>query len=261
MEANCVLDGAGDMAESTQTARGSPGGDRKLMNIKCVSLLVLGLSVSGYGAEEKLDLKNPKQRVSYSIGANIASSLKRQELELDEQALTAGLTDGLKGKTTLTESEIQETLTNFQKEMSGKMELKQKELGEKNLKDGDAFLVANGKKDGVKTVASGLQYKVLQEGKGKSPKSTDTVKVHYHGTLLDGTVFDSSVERKEPVTFALNEVIPGWTEALQLMKVGDKWRLFIPSKLAYGPRAAGEKIGPNCTLIFDVELLSIEAAN
>jgi FKBP-type peptidyl-prolyl cis-trans isomerase FklB len=252
------------MAESTRAARGCPGGLKILMNYKIVSLLVLGLSLSGYGAEEKLDLKNQKQRVSYCIGANIASSLKRKELDeldLDSNALAAGVADELAGKTSLSEAEIRETLTQLQTEMQGKMEAKQKEQGDKNLKAGETFLAENGKKEGVKTLASGLQYKVLSSGKGKSPKSTDTVKVHYHGTLIDGTIFDSSVERKEPVTFALNEVIPGWTEALQLMKEGDKWKLFIPSKLAYGPRAASEKIGPNSTLIFEVELLSIEKPN
>jgi FKBP-type peptidyl-prolyl cis-trans isomerase FklB len=231
------------------------------MNKQLFSLLVLGLSFSGYCAEEKLDLNNPKQRVSYCIGANIASGLKRQEIDIDGKALAAGMVEALSGKTTLTEDEIRQTLTNFQSEMQGKMEAKQKTLGDKNLKEGETFLAANGKKEGVKTLPSGLQYQVITTGKGKSPKNTDTVKVHYHGTLIDGTVFDSSVERKEPVTFALNEVIPGWTEALQLMKEGDKWKLFIPSKLAYGARAAGEKIGPNSTLIFDVELLSIEKAN
>ncbi len=122
------------------------------------------------------------------------------------------------------------------------------------------FLAANAKKDGVKTTASGLQYKVIKSGTGKSPKATDTVKVHYHGTLIDGTVFDSSVERGEPVSFPVNGVIPGWTEALQLMKEGDKWQLFIPSKLAYGERGAGAKIGPNATLIFEVELLAVETS-
>ena len=139
-----------------------------------------------------------------------------------------------------------------------KMEVKQKSAGEKNIKDGEAFLAANAKKEGVKTTASGLQYKIIKSGKGKSPKATDSVKVHYHGTLVDGTVFDSSVDRGEPITFATNEVIPGWTEALQLMKEGDKWQLVIPGKLAYGERSPSPKIGPNSTLIFDVELISVE---
>jgi FKBP-type peptidyl-prolyl cis-trans isomerase len=143
----------------------------------------------------------------------------------------------------------------------GKMQAKHKAAGDKNLKEGDDFLTANGKKEGVKTLPSGLQYKVIKSGTGRSPKATDTVKVHYNGTLTDGTVFDSSVQRGEPATFPVNQVIPGWTEALQLMKEGDKWQLYIPSKLAYGEQGAGGKIGPNSALIFDVELLSIEGAN
>ncbi|MDB6031668.1 MAG: peptidylprolyl isomerase FKBP-type [Verrucomicrobiales bacterium] len=208
-------------------------------------------------AEEKPDLKDPKQRASYSIGADIGSNFKRQEIEIDAKALAAGLNDALAGKTTLTDAEMKETLNNFRKDLQSKMEVKQKSAGDKNVKEGEAFLAANAKKEGVKTTASGLQYKVIKSGTGASPKSTDSVKVHYHGTLVDGTVFDSSVERGEPVTFGVSEVIPGWTEALQLMKEGDKWQLYIPSKLAYGERAAGPKIGPNSTLIFDVELLSI----
>ena len=140
-----------------------------------------------------------------------------------------------------------------------KKETRQKAAGEENLKKGQAFLAENGKKDGVKATATGLQYKVNKSGTGKTPKSTDTVKVHYHGTLIDGTVFDSSVERGEPVSFPVNGVIPGWTEALQLMKEGDKWQLYIPAKLAYGEQSPGGKIGPNSVLIFDVELLAVEA--
>jgi FKBP-type peptidyl-prolyl cis-trans isomerase FklB len=223
-----------------------------------IPTLILGLMAgSMQAAEEKPDLKDPKQRASYSIGADIGSNFKRQEIEIDAKALAAGLNDALAGKTTLTDAEMKETLNNFRKDLQSKMEVKQKSAGDKNVKEGEAFLAANAKKEGVKTTASGLQYKVIKSGTGASPKSTDSVKVHYHGTLVDGTVFDSSVERGEPVTFGVSEVIPGWTEALQLMKEGDKWQLYIPSKLAYGERAAGPKIGPNSTLIFDVELLSI----
>ncbi len=143
--------------------------------------------------------------------------------------------------------------------MMAKMRSKQASEGVENVKKGEEFLAANAKKEGVKTTASGLQYLVLKSGKpdGKSPKSTDKVKVHYHGTKIDGTVFDSSVERGEPITFALNEVIPGWTEGVQLMKEGDKFKFFIPSKLAHGENGP-PKIGPNAVLIFEVELLSIE---
>jgi len=139
-----------------------------------------------------------------------------------------------------------------------KMEAKAKVDGEKNVKEGEAFLAANAKKDGVKTTASGLQYKVIKAGTGATPKASDEVKVHYHGTLIDGTVFDSSVQRGEPISFPLNGVIAGWTEGLQLMKVGDKFQFAIPSALAYGEQGSGP-IGPNSTLIFEVELLGIEA--
>jgi len=222
--------------------------------------LAAGLLISLAQAQDKPDLTNSKQRASYAIGANIGTSLKEQGMEIDPKTLAAGLSDALADKLALTETEIRETLMALQQDMMTKMQAKQKVLGEKNLKEGEAFLAANAKKEGVKTLPSGLQYKVTKSGTGKSPKATDTVKVHYHGTLIDGTVFDSSVERKEPVTFAVDQVIPGWTEALQLMKEGDKWQLFIPAKLAYGERAAGPKISPNSTLIFDVELLAIENA-
>ncbi len=224
--------------------------------------LVLGLLVTTVRAEEKLDLTNAKLRASYSVGANIGTNLKRQDLDLDPKALAAGLADALAGKTALTEAEIRQTMTEFQANLKTKMEAKQKVEGEKNLKEGEEFMATNGKKEGIKSTATGLQYKVVKSGVGKSPKASDSVKVHYHGALTDGTVFDSSVERGEPVTFAVNEVIPGWTEALQLMKEGDKWQIYLPSKLAYGERGApGGKIGPNAALIFDVELLSIEKAN
>jgi FKBP-type peptidyl-prolyl cis-trans isomerase len=211
-------------------------------------------------AQTKMELKDLKAKASYSIGADIASNMKRQDLDLDPKAIAAGLADGFAGKTILTDAEMKQVLNEFRTQMMAAMETKQKSAGEKNVKDGEAFLAANAKKEGVKVTASGLQYKVLKSGKGKTPKETDTVKVHYHGTLIDGTVFDSSVERGEPISFPLNGVIKGWTEGLQLMKEGDKFQLTIPSKLAYGENGPGGKIGPNATLIFDVELIAIEAA-
>jgi len=228
------------------------------MKLNVLPLLALGLLAGTVYAADKPDLNDPKQRASYSIGADIANNFKRQGLEVDPKALAAGLADGYAGKLALTDTEMREALTKFRMEMMGKMEAKQKVDGEKNLKDGEAFLATNAKAQGVKVLPSGLQYKVLKTGSGKSPKATDRVKVHYHGTLIDKSVFDSSVERGEPAVFGVNEVIPGWTEALQLMKEGDKWQVFIPSKLAYGERAMPPKIGANSTLIFEVELLSIE---
>jgi FKBP-type peptidyl-prolyl cis-trans isomerase FklB len=209
-------------------------------------------------AQNAPDLKDPKQRLSYAIGTQMGSSMRSQGVEVDPKVLAAGLADALAGKPGMTETEIKDVMTAFRDQMVAKMQAKQAVDGEKNIKLSEDFLAANAKKDGVKATASGLQYKVIKTGSGKSPGPKDTVKVHYHGTLPDGTVFDSSVDRNEPVTFPVDGVIPGWTEALQLMKEGDKWQIVIPAKLAYGEQGAPPKIGPNTALVFDVELLSIE---
>ena len=231
------------------------------MNSKLIlTLAVTALLIDSANAQTKMELKDLKQKASYAIGADIASNMKKQEIDVDPKAIAAGIVDTFaNGKMLLTEAEMKDVITQFRTDLMARVESKQKSEGGKNLKDGEAFLAANGKKDGVKTTASGLQYKVLTAGKGaKSPKATDTVKVHYHGTLIDGTVFDSSVERGEPISFPLNGVIKGWTEGLQLMKEGDKFQFTIPSNLAYGERGPGGKIGANSTLIFDVELLAVE---
>jgi FKBP-type peptidyl-prolyl cis-trans isomerase FklB len=219
-------------------------------------------------AADKPALTEQKDKVSYSIGLNIGSGMKREGLELNPELVAAGLKDAFTGATPrLTDEQVRETLIAFQKEMMAKqMEQAQaqaenaKVLGEKNRKEGEEFLAANKKKKGIKTLASGVQYEVLTEGKGPKPKASDTVKTHYRGTLIDGTEFDSSYKRNEPAVFPLEGVIPGWTEALQLMPVGSKWRLFLPSDKAYGENGAGEDIGPNSTLIFEVELLAIESS-
>lgn len=210
-------------------------------------------------AQSTIDLKDPKTRASYAIGVDIARNVKKAPFEVDVKALAAGLTDGFGDKQSLTEAEQREAIMALQKQAAEKAQASQKAAGEKSRKEGLEFLAANGKKPGVKTTASGLQYEVLKagDGKGKSPKATDSVKVHYHGTLIDGKVFDSSVERKEPISFPLNGVIPGWTEGLQLMKEGDKFKFVIPADLAYGDRGAGEDIAPGSTLIFEVELLGV----
>jgi len=212
------------------------------------------------------ELKTLKQKVSYGIGLNIGRNMKEQGVEIDTLLLIQGVRDALSGaKPQLTDAELQAAMTAFQRDLERKQAMKRiekdpklKAAAEKNLKDGQAFLAKNAKVKGVKTTPSGLQYQVLKAGKGPSPKATDRVTTHYHGTLIDGTVFDSSVDRKQPATFGVNRVIAGWTEALQLMKVGSKWKLFIPSDLAYGltPRPGGP-IGPNAVLVFEVELLSI----
>lgn len=206
-----------------------------------------------------IDAKNANSIGSYGIGANIGRSLKSDGMELNVEAFVQGLQDGLKGKEPrYTEAQLRAALKIIQGELQAKKEKLEQSMGEKNKAEGEKFLAANKAKEGVVTRKSGLQYQVISSGKGPSPKATDTVKVHYEGTLLDGTVFDSSIKRKEPAEFPVDRVIPGWTEALQLMKVGDHWKLFVPANLAYGARGAGDVIGPNAVLTFDVELLSIE---
>ncbi len=210
-------------------------------------------------AQDKPQLKDQKDKASYSIGYDIGSTFKKQNIDLNMDALMSGLKEGLAGKEgTLTKDEREKTLEAFQKEMMEKQVAASKEAATKNAAEGEKFLAENKKKEGVKTTASGLQYKVLKEGSGASPKETDTVVTNYKGTLIDGTEFDSSYKRNEPATFPVNRVIKGWTEALQLMKPGAKYQLFIPASLAYGERGAGRDIGPNATLIFEVELLSIK---
>jgi len=207
-----------------------------------------------------VDPKDAAKDASYGIGLNLGRTLKKQSAEVDAETLARGLRDGLSGaKPMLTDAQITEALRSFQAQVTVRQQEMAKVEGEKSKKDGDAFLAANAKKEGVKTLPSGLQYKVLKAGAGKSPKAADTVTVHYTGTLTDGTKFDSSEDRGQPASFQVNQVIPGWTKALQKMKVGDRWQIVIPSNLAYGERPRpGGPIPPNATLIFNVELLGIE---
>lgn len=201
---------------------------------------------------------DPKDKASYSIGLNIGTNMKRQGLDLNAAMIGKGFADAFSGeKPLMTEEEMKQTMQAFQSEMQTKMMAKHKEQGDKNKVSGEKFLEENKKKDGVVTLPSGLQYKVITAGKGEKPKASDTVETNYRGTLVDGTEFDSSYKRKETATFPVTGVIPGWTEALQLMPVGSKWQLFIPSNLAYGENAPPE-IGANSTLIFEVELLGIK---
>ena len=223
-------------------------------------VLALGIMLlAGQVYAQEVTLKTQKDKVSYSIGMDIGMTLKNQSIDVDPAILARGIRDSLTGqKPLMAEQEISETITTFRKEMTAKQQEAMKQVAEKNKKEGEAFLAENKKKDGVKTLPSGLQYKVIKAGKGKKPKATDTVTVDYRGTLIDGTEFDSSYNRGTPATFAVNGVIPGWTEALQLMEEGAKWQLFVPSNLAYGERGAGGQIGPNATLIFEVQLISIQ---
>jgi FKBP-type peptidyl-prolyl cis-trans isomerase FklB len=235
----------------------------ELMNIqKLVVFALLSFSVAAcqQGDIKKADLKTQKDKVSYSIGLDIGKTMKRQSIEVEPKALLQGIKDALAKDSLylLTDAEIQEVMTNWQKDMMAKQTAKMKEEGDKNKKEGEAFLAQNKTKSGVKTTASGLQYKVITAGNGATPKPEDKVKCNYRGTLLNGTEFDNSYKRGEPIVFPVKGVIKGWTEALQMMKVGDKWQLFIPSDLAYGEQGAGQTIPPNSTLIFEVELLGIE---
>jgi FKBP-type peptidyl-prolyl cis-trans isomerase FklB len=231
------------------------------MKLKIIALIGLGLLAGSVFAADP-ELKSQQDKVSYSIGLNIGGNFKKQNIELNYDLFVKGIKDGVAGtKPLLDEAQVREVMMTFQKEMMAKQEERNKTLSDKNKKEGDTFLADNKKKEGVKVTASGLQYRVIKEGTGEIPKATDTVVTNYKGTLLDGTEFDSSYKRGEPATFPVTGVIKGWTEALQLMKVGSKWQLFIPSDLAYGEKGAGRDIGPNATLIFEIELVSIKAGS
>ncbi len=231
------------------------------MKSHLVIIMCMALAAGPLFAAEKPELKTQKDKVSYAIGLDIGTGLKKNEVEVDPDILVKAIKDVMAGKKPLmTDEEVKTTMTEFQKDLQAKQQERTKAQGEKNKKEGEDFLAKNKTKEGVKTLPSGLQYKVITEGKGKSPKATDTVTVQYRGTLIDGTEFDSSYKRGQPATFPVNGVIKGWTEALQLMKEGSKWQLFIPSDLAYGPNGTqGGPIGPNAVLIFEVELVSIKA--
>lgn len=220
--------------------------------VLAISLPLLG----GEGDEKKAPAKplgnTLSERASYAIGLNFGKQLQKAGNSIKMKVLLQGILDGKDGKQPLmTDKEVRSALTAFQRQL-----MEREATG--NLEKGKAFLADNGKAEGVVTTKSGLQYKVLKKGDGESPKLSDSVVAHYRGTLIDGTEFDSSYKRGQPATFPLRGVIKGWTEALQLMKVGAKWKLFIPHNLAYGSRPQGPVIGPNSTLIFDVELISIK---
>ncbi len=206
-----------------------------------------------------LELKTQKEKASYAIGMSIAGSLKRDSVEVDPAILLRGMKDALAGdKLMLTEEEARAAITELQKEAKEKKEAELKLAGEQNKKEGEAFLAENKSKEGVVTLPSGLQYKIEKQGDGPKPTTSDTVECNYRGTLINGKEFDSSFKRGKPASFPVSGVIPGWTEILQLMPVGSKYQVFVPSELAYKGRAAGPDIGPNSTLIFEVELLSIK---
>lgn len=231
--------------------------------MKSITLAIRGITLmsallcSSLMAQD-IDLESPKVKAGYSMGVNIGMNIANQlpADDLDMDALIEGIADAINGELKLSEQEVMMALQAFAMEQQAKS----KAASESAAQAGKDFLAENGKRPEVTTTASGLQYEVISKGDqtGPMPKATDTVNVHYHGTLIDGTVFDSSVERGTPISFTLNQVIPGWTEGVQLMHVGDKFRFYIPSELGYGEAGAGQVIGPNATLIFDVELLGIE---
>jgi FKBP-type peptidyl-prolyl cis-trans isomerase FklB len=254
----CPLDGIG-LSISMQLSAASSVKRNALPNSTLMKYFIatfalLALAMPMVAQEKSFPLKDLKDKASYSIGVDIALNFKKQNMDLNPDALAAGAKDALNGKPQMSPNEVREIMTQWQKELGEK----QKTMATKNQADGEKYLADNKKKDGIKTTGSGLQYKSLKEGTGSQPKGTDTVTVNYRGTLIDGTEFDSSYKRGEPATFPLNGVIKGWTEGLQLMKKGSKYQFVIPSGLAYGDRAVGSDIGSNSTLIFEVELLDVK---
>jgi FKBP-type peptidyl-prolyl cis-trans isomerase FklB len=228
------------------------------MKYVLTTILSIGLLFSYCFAAENPALKDQKGKESYSLGFQFGQSLKAQGLDIDLEVYTSGIKDALGGKNpSLSQEEMRKAISDLQNRIMAARQKEIKEIAERNLAAGKAFLEENKKKEGIKTLPSGLQYKVAAEGSGKTPKAADNVTVNYKGTLIDGTEFDSSYKRGKPATFQADRVIKGWTEALQLMKEGSKWQLFIPPELGYGSRGAGP-IAPNSTLIFEVELISVK---
>jgi len=244
------------------TARGYRKKGTEMISRYLLVVAMLGF-VGEASGQDASTLKSEKERLSYALGVATGNQIRQQSLDLDLDVYSQGLKDALSGgKTLLTEAELREIMTTFQNEMRSKQLALQnqraQEIALKNKTEGEAFLAQNKSAEGVVSLESGLQYKILKEGTGEKPKLSDTVVCHYRGTLLDGAEFDSSYKRNAPETFGVQGVIKGWTEALQLMPVGSKWQLFVPSGLGYGERGAGREIGPNAVLIFEVELLSIK---
>ncbi len=227
--------------------------------LACITAISLGLAACNESTNTNQPLDSLQQKASYSYGVDVASRLKQQGIELDINALNRGIADAYNGtELALSDEERLQAKTSFQAELRDQLAKMQAESSAINIAAGKEFLEANSKKEGVITTESGLQYKVITSGDGKQPKATDTVTTHYRGTLIDGREFDSSYKRDQPASFPVKGVIKGWTEALQLMHVGDKWQLFIPSDLAYGATKRSELIQANSTLVFEIELLSIK---
>lgn len=219
---------------------------------------MFAMCIIGSAAVANTALETPEDQMSYALGVTMGQHIQKQGVKLNGDLFSKGFEDGFAGKQgDLTEEQIHKAMTDFQQQVMQQHEEQVKMVAEQNKKEGETFLGANKDKEGVITTASGLQYKIIKEGDGVSPTKDDQVKVNYEGRLIDGTVFDSSFQRGEAATFPVSAVIPGWTEALQLMKPGAKWELYIPASLAYGERGIGQ-IGPNATLIFKVDLISVQ---
>ena len=231
--------------------------------MKRMAIIFLGLTLISNlcWAADSLDLEDDKIRTSYSVGYQVGGDFIRQGMDINPEVLIKGVQDALSGtEPVMSAQEMRQTLVDLNKKVLALQKEKEMALAETNSAEGKAFLDENGKKDSIKTLPSGLQYEIIKGGTGAPPKVTDTVTVHYRGTLIDGTEFDSSYKRNAPATFRLDRVIKGWTEGLQLMQPGAKLLFFIPPDLAYGERGAGGTIGPNSTLIFEVELLAVEGS-
>jgi FKBP-type peptidyl-prolyl cis-trans isomerase FklB len=223
-------------------------------------VIVIAMALAGTAsAQEARELKSQKEKLSYALGMDLANQLKGQSVEIDPDIFAQAVKDVMSGsKLLLTDDQARAAIAELQKVMMQKQQAQNAQVAEKNKADGLAFLAKNKTAEGVVTLPSGLQYKILKPGEGKKPTLTDTVTCNYRGTLINGTEFDSSYKQNQPVSFPVNGVIKGWTEALQLMTVGSKWQLFLPPDLAYGERGAGNAIPPNSALIFEVELISIQ---
>jgi FKBP-type peptidyl-prolyl cis-trans isomerase len=224
-----------------------------------IALLGLGLSAAQLSAQDSTPLKTEKDKVSYAIGAGFAASLKSQMIEVDPDLMAKGFKDGLAGgKMLMTDDELRQVMTTFQEELKLKQAQALNALGEKNKKEADSFFAANAKKEGVMSLPDGLQYKIVKTATGAKPTDADTVVCQYRGTILDGTEFDSSFSTRQPATFQVGGLIPGFREALKMMAVGSKYQFFVPAEMAYGETGVGDVIGPNAALIFEIELISIE---
>lgn len=230
------------------------------MKMKLVAAAVMGFAMStAIAATAAATLDTDTQKLSYSIGADLGKNFKKQGIEIDPAALAKGMQDGMsEGQLQLTDQQMRDVLNRFQQDLMAKRNADFNKKAEENKAKGQAFLSENKGKDGVVTLPSGLQYKIIEKGTGEKPTKSDVVTVDYTGRLIDGKVFDSSEKTGKPATFKVSQVIPGWTEALQLMPAGSTWEIYVPSDLAYGPRSVGGPIGPNEMLIFKIHLISVK---